>query len=73
MTSQRKRKKANVRRSLLRCRQQFERFCREWDLMPPVGREFGSPDFERLMDEDYRRRQGVFDPHLMETEPDRSA
>lgn len=22
---------------------------RDWDQMAPVGREFGSPDFERLM------------------------
>lgn len=25
---------------------------REWDNMPAVGREFGSPDYERLMDQD---------------------
>lgn len=72
MTSQRKRKKAHVCRSLLRCRQQSQRFCKEWDSMPPVGREFGSPDFERLMDEDHRQRRGVFDPHRKETEPSRS-
>lgn len=35
-----------------------------WDRSPPVGREFGSPDFERLMEEDYRNRAGVFDPEL---------
>jgi len=28
---------------------------RDWDNMAPVGREFGSPDFERLMQEDYER------------------
>jgi hypothetical protein len=33
-----------------------------WDQMPAVGREFGSPDFERLMEEDYRLGRGVFDP-----------
>ena len=33
-----------------------------WDRMPAVGREFGSPDFERLMEEDHRLRRGVFDP-----------
>jgi hypothetical protein len=33
-----------------------------WDRMPAVGREFGSPDFERLMEEDYRLGRGVFDP-----------
>jgi hypothetical protein len=26
-----------------------------WDLMAPVGREFGSPDFDRLMDEDAKK------------------
>lgn len=33
-----------------------------WDQMPAVGREFGSPDFDRLMEEDYRLGRGVFDP-----------
>nr|WP_295075127.1 hypothetical protein [uncultured Roseateles sp.] len=33
-----------------------------WDRMPAVGREFGSPDFDRLMEEDYRLGRGVFDP-----------
>lgn len=35
-----------------------------WDRMPAVGREFGSPDFDRLMEEDYRLHQGIFDPAL---------
>ena len=35
---------------------------RMWDRMPPVGREFGSPDFEPLMEEDYRLGRGGFDP-----------
>lgn len=34
------------------------------DEMRAVGREFGSPDFERLMAEDHRRGAGVFDPAL---------
>lgn len=37
---------------------------RLWDRMPAVGREFGSPDFERLMEEDRRHGVGVFDPAL---------
>ena len=40
------------------------------DRSPAVGREFGSPDFERLMEEDHRLGQGVFDPavrHAVET------
>lgn len=35
-----------------------------WDRMAPVGREFGSPDFERLMEEDRRNGVGVFDPAI---------
>ena len=27
----------------------------QWDRMPPVGREFGSPDFDRLMEEDLQK------------------
>lgn len=37
---------------------------KEWGRMAPIGREFGSPDFERLMEEDRRNRVGVFDPAL---------
>jgi hypothetical protein len=29
--------------------------------MRPVGREFGSADFDRLMEDDYRNGRGVFD------------
>ena len=35
---------------------------RMWNRMPAVGREFGSPNFERLMEEDHRLKRGVFDP-----------
>lgn len=35
-----------------------------WDQIPAVGREFGSPDFDRLMEEDFRDQTGVFDPNL---------
>lgn len=63
MTSMRKRK-AIVCRAL-----RGQSICSEvedrlWDRMQPVGREFGSPDFERLMDEDFRNEVGVFDPVL---------
>ena len=34
------------------------------DEMAPVGRKFGSPDFERLTGEDFRLGRGVFDPAL---------
>lgn len=35
-----------------------------WDQMPAVGREFGSPDFERLMEDDHRLGRGAFDPEV---------
>lgn len=60
MTSLRK-KKAIISRAMAQ-RRPFE--DRLWDQMRPVGREFGSPDFERLMDEDRRNGVGVFDPAL---------
>jgi hypothetical protein len=44
------------------------------DRSAAVGREFGSPDFERLMEEDHRLGQGVFDSavrHAVETFADR--
>lgn len=49
---------------ILKRRALFALETREWDRMPAVGREFGSPDFDRLMEEDFHRRQGVFDPTL---------
>jgi hypothetical protein len=36
-----------------------------WEQMAAVGREFGSPDFDRLMEEDFRHSRGVFDPELV--------
>lgn len=45
-------------------RNSFDQELRLWDEMQPVGREFGSPDFERLMAEDARAGIGVFDPAL---------
>lgn len=63
MTSLRKRKLA-VSRALLRRNWLNPLEDRLWDRMPAVGREFGSPDFERLMEEDHRAGVGVFDPAL---------
>ncbi len=40
---------------------------RLWDRMPAVGREFGSPDFDRLMGEDYCDGVVVFDRALIPT------
>lgn len=33
-----------------------------WDSRAPVGGEFGSPDYERLMQEDSDKREGIFSP-----------
>ncbi|WP_156374560.1 hypothetical protein [Pseudorhodoferax sp. Leaf274] len=52
MTSMRKRKSIAARRWQLQRRRLRELEDQIWDRMPPVGREFGSPDFERLMAED---------------------
>lgn len=65
-TSQRKRRIRLSRRTgvMLKRRSLFELEARAWDRMPAVGREFGSPDFDRLMEEDLRRRRGALDPKL---------
>jgi len=65
MTSLRKRKAAISRLSLRRCMDSIQE-DRPWDNLQPVGREFGSPDFERLTEEDHRNGVGVFDPALKE-------
>ncbi len=36
------------------------------DNMAPVGREFGSPDYDRLMQEGFDNKAGVFTPGLAE-------
>lgn len=64
MTSLRRRKAA-VCLAIFQRKVQCSLEDRLWDQMPEAGREFGSPDFERLMDEDYRNRVGVFDPALV--------
>ena len=63
MTSMRKRK-ARICRALPSPSTRSALKDRFWDEIQPVGREFGSPDFERLMDEDFRNGVGVFDPAL---------
>lgn len=37
-----------------------------WGSMTPVGREFGSPDYDRLTQEDFDNKTGVFNPGLAE-------
>jgi len=34
---------------------------RAWQAIVPVGREWGSPDFDRLMHDDLDKQTGVFD------------
>ena len=61
MTSMRRRKKvvdAATRAALSRAADED----RWWDEMRPVGREFGSPDFDRLMEKDARNGVGMFEP-----------
>lgn len=64
MTSMRKRKSHVMRLVLNRHRIAAAWEDRLWDRMPAIGREFGSPDFDRLMAEDHRDGVGVFDPAL---------
>ena len=66
MTSQRKRRiKINRRIEILLMRRLVSSLeDHMWDRMPAVGREFGSPDFDRLMEEDFRQGRGVFDPAI---------
>ncbi len=64
MTSLRKHKSQTFRSPRYKRWLNAQREERLWDQMPAVGREFGSPDFERLMEEDYRKGVGVFDPAL---------
>ena len=68
MTTQRKRKRAAIR--LLRGRR-WDSKCKDllWDRTASVGRVFGSPDLERLMEEDFRVGTGVFDNAPMELKP----
>jgi hypothetical protein len=64
MTSVRKRKTEIMQASLctrVAIRAQEDKL---WDQMSPVGREFGSPDFERLMEEDFHKGVGPVDPAL---------
>lgn len=64
MPSQRKRRSIVNQFLPVDRRKSLDEELRSWDEMQPVGREFGSPDFERLMAEDARAGVGVFDPAL---------
>lgn len=65
MRLQRKRKAA-ICRSLLERNLHRRLEDLAWDQMTPIGHEFGSPDFDRLMDGDFRNRAEVFDPRPKE-------
>lgn len=69
MTSLRKQRARihRIHRDILRRRMDGTLEDQLWDRMPAVGREFGSPDFDRLMEEDYRLGRGVFDPAVRQT------
>lgn len=64
MTPLRKRKVVVLRQLLSRYRCFSEQKDEPSGRMSAVGREFGSPDFDRLMAEDQRNGTGVFDPAL---------
>lgn len=66
MTSMRKRKVAICRQMLApwACCAQEDLL---WDRVPPIGSEFGSPDFGCLMEEDSDSRNGVCEPLLQES------
>ncbi|MFG6460102.1 hypothetical protein ACG04Q_00880 [Roseateles sp. DXS20W] len=64
MPSQRKRRSTIAKQRITQRSKPFDQELLSWDEMRPVGREFGSPDFERLMAEDARAGVGVFDPAL---------
>jgi len=40
-----------------------------WDRMPPVGREFGSPDFDRLVDGDRAMREACAPANFSRRQP----
>lgn len=65
MTSARRRK-SHIVAVLSDGRRRELEVLKDWDSMAPVGREFGSPDFEQLMDADWRAGVGVFEPALNE-------
>jgi hypothetical protein len=78
MTSRRKQRAKVQRKHQVMCRRRLAaaREDKLWGRMSPVGREFGSPDFERLMAEDHRLGRGVFDPavrHAFVATPERLA
>jgi len=52
-------RRANLVRARLRALEDVA-----WDQMAPIGRVFGSPDFDRLMEEDFQNQTGVFDPSM---------
>lgn len=66
MHSMRQRRRQSCRAQTMWRQQRARSEMEAWDRTPAVGREFGSPDFDRLMEKDYRDRADVFHPALKE-------
>lgn len=60
MHSMRQRRRQSCRAQTIWRQQRARLEMEAWDQTPAVGREFGSPDFDRLMEEDYVDGVGVF-------------
>ncbi len=54
MPAQRRRKQIIIRRMLANCRKRAALSIQGWELMPAVGREFGSRDWVRLYEHTVR-------------------
>jgi hypothetical protein len=59
-------RKARICQALLERNQRRRLEGLACDERAPVGHEFGSPDFDRLIEHDNHTRAGVFDPTLKE-------
>jgi hypothetical protein len=65
MTSSQRKRRSRVNRrtgAMLKRQKLAELEAPAADQMPAVGREFSSPDFDRLLEEDFQLRGGVLDP-----------
>ncbi len=64
MTSLRRRKSRTLRSMLYGRSRDADLEDRLWDQMSPVGHEFGSPDFERLLEREHFNEDDVIDAIL---------
>lgn len=51
---------------LVRSRAAFQLEMRRWDQAAPIGQEFGSPDYDRLMEVDLDNKTGVYSPQFIQ-------